>query len=77
MSDCEGRVLLPSWVLVSFFENLPSLAVVCVGVAVAEDGGAFGGLPRFAVALRTRGGGFGDDVSDSGGWAEDLTSASQ
>ena len=61
---------------VFFFENLPSLAVVCVGVAFVEDGGAVGGVPRLAVTLRTHGGGFGD-VSDSGGWAEDLTSASQ
>ena len=58
--------------LYRLFENLPCFAVVCGGVAVIEDGGAVGGVPRFALALRTRGGGFGDDVSVRGGWGGGL-----
>ena len=60
----RSRVLLPSWAFefLFFFENVPCLAVVCVGVACEEDGGAVGGVPRFAIALRTRGGGGGRDV---------------
>ena len=50
---------------------LASLLFV-VALLVVEDGGAVGGVPRFALALRTRGGGFGDDVSVRGGWGGGL-----
>ena len=49
-----------------FFENLACLAIVCAAVAVVEDGSVKGGFPRFAMLLRTHGGGFGDGVSDNG-----------
>jgi hypothetical protein len=45
---------------------LASLLFV-VALLVVEDCGAVGGVPMFAVVLRTSGGGGGGDVSDSGG----------
>jgi hypothetical protein len=42
------------------FENLLYLAVVCDGVAIVEESGAVGGVPKLVIDGRADGGGFGD-----------------